>query len=245
MKYAAIIFTVVCAYRAILPRIDVTRVCWFDTFLNWTIFGRIGACFAEIGWATQMGLLLRRVAHCERKQLLDPKLVLLERARYVVIAIACVAECFSWTNLISENNLFAVWEQFLWMILFEIVGIGFVWLLRRRYKMTSGANGLPCSFWIFGIAMILIGLEQGFEAFGLYLPEYLHDQRQNKQYYGFVEGLSRLAECATVTQSMDTWFSDALWMTGYFSVGVWSSIWMFVAPYSLKGIYSSYPYMLG
>lgn len=48
MRISAIIFTVVCAYRAILPRIDVPRTCWFNTFANWIIFGRTGACIAEI-----------------------------------------------------------------------------------------------------------------------------------------------------------------------------------------------------
>ena len=218
MKYCAIVFTTVCAYRAVLPRIDVTRVCWFDSFLNWTFFGRIAACFAEIGWATQMGLLLRRLAHCERVQFVDSYPMHFEKAGYSVIVLACIAECCSWTNLITESNLFAVFEQFLWMILFEITGIGFI-LLLHRYS----TNTLPRSFWIFGIAMIVIGVEQGVESLGLYLTEYLHDERLHKEYYGFIEGLSRLAQCDTVSHSIDDWLFDALWMTGYFSVGVWSS----------------------
>jgi hypothetical protein len=32
-----------------------------------------------------------------------------------------------------------------------------------------------------------------------------------------------------VTQSMDVWQNDAAWMTAYFSIGVWSSIWLSVA----------------
>lgn len=34
---------------------------------------------------------------------------------------------------------------------------------------------------------------------------------------------------------MADWMSDALWMTGYFSVGVWTSIWLAVAQYSGGG----------
>ena len=33
-------------------------------------------------------------------------------------AVACTAEIFSWCNLISQNNLFAVIEQSLWGIIF-------------------------------------------------------------------------------------------------------------------------------
>ena len=43
-RVAAIVFTVVCAYRSILPRVDVPRMCWFDTPLNWIVFGRTGSC---------------------------------------------------------------------------------------------------------------------------------------------------------------------------------------------------------
>ena len=40
---AAMIFTLVCSYRAILPRVDVPRLCWLDTPLNWVLFGRAAA----------------------------------------------------------------------------------------------------------------------------------------------------------------------------------------------------------
>ena len=47
-RVAAIVFTIVCAYRSILPRVDVTRLCFFDTPLNWIIFGRTGTCVAVL-----------------------------------------------------------------------------------------------------------------------------------------------------------------------------------------------------
>ena len=52
LRVCAVIFTIVCAYRAILPRIDVPRICWYDIFLNWIIFGRLAATIAEVSWAT-------------------------------------------------------------------------------------------------------------------------------------------------------------------------------------------------
>ena len=54
--------------------------------------------------------------------------------------------------------------------------------------------------------------------------------QNNKKYYGFIHGLNRLAECNKVTQNIIDWKNDAPWMIGYFSVAVWSSIWMFIAP---------------
>eukprot|EP01084_Bolivina_argentea_P272568 464121_1 len=228
-KLSAIIFTIICAYRAVMPRIDVTRVCWFDTPANWILFGRITACIAEICWALQMGLLLRRFALV----MYLPKYGKhFERAGISVIIIACIAECNSWANLITENNFFAVIEQFLWMVLFEITGIGMILLLKSLSYKTSTLT----SYWIFGAIMIIIGLEQAYEAFGLYLVRYLQDENNHKIYYGFSDGLKKLTQCNQVTQNIADWDGDAPWMTGYFSIGVWSSIWLFIAPFNLIGI---------
>jgi hypothetical protein len=56
---AAWVFTVVCGYRSILPRVDVPRLCWFDTPLNWVLFGRASATVAELAWAFQMTIFLQ------------------------------------------------------------------------------------------------------------------------------------------------------------------------------------------
>lgn len=225
VRTCALIFTLVCAYRAVLPRIDVLRICWFDSPLNWVVFGRLAATVAEVAWATQMGVVLRRVA----TNLFDAGLVS-RRARSAaslggasIIAMACFAECWSWTNLITENNVFAVVEQALWMVLFVVMGVGVLLLLPYWPDPHR-------SYTAFAILVIAMGLEQGFEAFGMYLPRFIQDQEDGKAYEGLVDGFKRLAECAVVSRSMQEWSEDALWMTGYFSVGVWSSIWLALAP---------------
>lgn len=101
--------------------------------------------------------------------------------------------------------------------------------IARAGRSESRLASTPRSWWLFALLVTGMGVEQGYEALGLYLPRYLHDQKQNTQYCGFGEGLRRLASCAEVTQSMDVWQNDAAWMTAYFSIGVWSSIWLSVA----------------
>lgn len=225
LRTSAAVFTVVCAYRAIAPRIDVPRTCWFDSPLNWIVFGRSAATVAEIAWATQMGLVQR----CLAKALLARGLVSdsiccrCSQAGIAVIVIACIAECWSWTNLITENNVFAVVEQGLWMTLFLTTGIGIAVLLSHWPRR-------PLSFCLFVVLVCGMGFEQGYEAFGLYLPRFLSDQAHGKQYEGFPAGLWKLADCSEVTQSVDDWSGDIPWMTGYFSFGVWSSLWLMATP---------------
>lgn len=226
LRLAAVIFTTVCAYRSVLPRIDVPRICWLDTPLNWVVFGRAAATVAEVSWALQMGLVLRRLGAALHRTDYIP----LSRRRAAaaagcaVIAMACTAECFSWTNLITESNVFAVVEQGLWCILFLTTGLGMAFLCRSW-------PARPAAYWVFIVLAIAMGLEQGFESLGLYLPRFLEQQAAGAHYQDFTTGLRRLASCAQVTQDMATWKNDAPWMTGYFSVGVWTSIWLSIATF--------------
>jgi len=229
LRVAAVVFTFVCGYRAVLPRIDVPRICWFDTPLNWVLFGRLAATVAEIGWVTQMGLVTRRLAMAVAAIVPEEDSIAqlanhAKRCGTAVIALACIAECCSWTNLISECNLFAVFEQGLWSVLFLITGTAMARLLLLWPER-------PVAYWIFVVLAIGMGIEQSYEAFGLYLPRYISDEAKDVHYTGFADGLSKLAACAKVSQDMATWSADVPWMTGYFSVAVWTSIWLSTATF--------------
>ena len=132
LRSCAVIFTIVAAYRSVLPRIDVPRTCFFDTPLNWVLFGRSAATVAEVAWSVQMGIVLSMLgAKLHAGRMVSQSAA--KRALFggrAVVCMACVAECNSWTNLVSENNLFAVVEQSLWSLLFLTTGVGIGSLLR-------------------------------------------------------------------------------------------------------------------
>lgn len=236
LEVMAAIFTGVCAFRSIMPRIDVSRVCWFDTPLNWPIVGRSAACIAELAWAAQMACIVRRVAIRLRARgvLTQQNLYWFCNAANAVFCLAFIAEGCSWTNLITENNLFAVVEQALWSLLFFITGMALL-LLKRSW------HECPRSYMLFITITMLMATEQFVEAFALYLPRYLADERsQHNQdynhthtvhhYQSFSSGLHRLSGCAVVSHDIAVWASDAPWMLLYFSVAVWTSIWLSSAP---------------
>ena len=90
--------------------------------------------------------------------------------------------------------------------------------------------GHPRSYNIFVVLSTAMGLEQAFEALGLYLPRYIDEIHDDSYHFqGFTSGLLKLAECHKVTQSMDDWLEDSLWMSFYFSLAVWTSIWLSIA----------------
>src|SRR5262245_39353358 len=48
-----------CAFRSVLPRADVQRICLFDTWLSSVTIGRLVATFAEVCFAVQWALVLQ------------------------------------------------------------------------------------------------------------------------------------------------------------------------------------------
>src|SRR5262245_61299209 len=51
-----------CAFRSLLPRADVQRICLFDTWLSSIVVGRSVATIAEICFALQWAIMLRQLA---------------------------------------------------------------------------------------------------------------------------------------------------------------------------------------
>src|SRR5271170_828960 len=50
-----------CAFRAILPRADVQRICLFDTWLSSILVGRSVATIAELCFAMQWAIVLHEL----------------------------------------------------------------------------------------------------------------------------------------------------------------------------------------
>jgi hypothetical protein len=50
-----------CAFRSLLPRADVQRICLFDTWLSSVMVGRTVATVAEVCFAIQWAIILHRL----------------------------------------------------------------------------------------------------------------------------------------------------------------------------------------
>jgi hypothetical protein len=55
-----------CAFRSVLPRADVQRICLFDTWLSSVFVGRSVATIAEICFVIQWAIVLRQLARIWR-----------------------------------------------------------------------------------------------------------------------------------------------------------------------------------
>jgi hypothetical protein len=60
----------------------------------------------------------------------------------------------------------------------------------------------------------------------MYWDRYVFQQSSDVQSLSFGEGIKETLRCLTVSQSSDVWAKEMPWMTGYFTFGVWSMLWL-------------------
>src|ERR1700739_3881188 len=61
LMLVAAAYVFVCAFRSVLPRADVQRICLFDTWLSSVMVGRSVATVAELCFAAAWGIVLREL----------------------------------------------------------------------------------------------------------------------------------------------------------------------------------------
>lgn len=227
LDVCAWIFVLVCAYRSILPRIDVPEICWFNTPLNYIIYGRAAATIAELGWAFQIAVVQYfsvKDLHMETCGMIASSMA--------VFAMAVVAECCSWTCLSTKNRLFCVWEESLWTLLFIVPCMTSI-IIRKEIVRRKGRMCAPTYFGVgyrgYGIFLFFCFLAQALQVV-LYATRYASDQKEHVVYDDFFVGLKGLIDCKNVTNDFGQWWQDAAWMTPYFSICVWNSIWLSAYP---------------
>src|SRR6202012_1996661 len=85
-----------CAFRSILPRADVQRICLFDTWLSSVVVGRSVATVAELCFAAQWTIVLTRLG-----AMAGSDTVL--NAALLILPLILMAEAFSGYAVLTNN----------------------------------------------------------------------------------------------------------------------------------------------
>src|SRR5882672_10633282 len=105
-----------CAFRSVLPRADVQRICLFDHWTSSVFVGRSVATIAEVCFVAQWAIILGQIGELTGA---DTTV----NAALVIVPLIIVAECFSWYAVLTTNYLFNAIENSLWAVAFLIVGV--------------------------------------------------------------------------------------------------------------------------
>jgi hypothetical protein len=200
-----------CAFRAVLPRADVQRICLFDTWLSNVLLGRSIATIAEVCFAIQWAIVLHHFARSARSGTT-------RTVATAIVPLILVAEGFSWYAVITTNYLGNAIENSLWTVTFLAIGIALLPLLSRyvgpaRLAIAAALAGI-ISYVAF---MCTVDVP-------MYLARWHADATTDKELLGFLAGLHDASARWAVTHDIAQWRDEIAWKTLYFSAAVWSSL---------------------
>jgi hypothetical protein len=205
------IYVVACAIRSIWPRHDGDRHCFYDTWISVVFLGRSLATIAELSYCAQLCLALVAISG---KTATANRLMLAN-----VVAQTCC-----WYSVITQDQRGHTVEETIWLI----TGI---FLSYFCFNVDSNAlahhpddsQTFICWGRILGPVYVLF---MSLVDVPMYFNRYLMDTSAGKVYQTFEHGLSETLRCMVITGKDEYWVNEMPWMSLYFSIAVWSSLWL-------------------
>lgn len=207
------VYVLVCAYRSVLPRVDLERLVLVDSPLSSIILGRTAATVAEICFAIQLGLLVHQLGG-------QAGLPLVQTAAWGIPVFMTLAQAFCWHSVLTLNHITQAVESLLWAAGFFMTAV----LLAVVAQHSSG--------WVQAAALFGLVGSLGFIAYVLAIdtPMYLRRYRECRArgvcYLDLTSGARDAMVRRVPSRQWSAWKEDALWLTPYFSLGAWVSIGM-------------------
>jgi hypothetical protein len=210
-----------CAFRSLLPRADVQRICLFDTWLSSVMVGRSVATVAELCFAAQWALMLHQLGTMTGA---DTTL----SVAWVIVPLILIAECYSWYAVLTTNYLGNAIENSIWAVTFFLIGVG----LCRLLPEFDGPVRVVLGVSIAGIVAYLAFLMT--VDVPMYLGRWRAEVGDGSKLLRPLEGLRDVSTRWIVTHDLAEWKDEIAWMSLYFSMAVWASLALCVF-YSLAG----------
>lgn len=216
----AAVYMLGCAYRSVLPVYDIPRIVIVDSRLSSVMVGRSVATVAELCFAAQWALLLHRLALLAGSPFSHA-------ASLAIMPLVIIAECCSWHAVLTTEQRGHMVENSLWGVAAALVVASLLVIGPHRH-----ANFYwPMIIWSIGGA--------AYAAFiflfdvPMYGSRWLADRAAGRRYMSVAQGIVDVCRRQVVSYRWEDWKSEMLWMSLYFSFGVWASISLVHASISL------------
>jgi hypothetical protein len=208
-----------CAFRSVLPRADVQRICLFDHWTSSVFVGRSVATIAEVCFVAQWAIILGQIGELTGA---DTTV----NAALVIVPLIIVAECFSWYAVLTTNYLFNAIENSLWAVAFAIVGVALARLLPEfhgpvRWVLIGSIVGI--AFYLAFLVTVDVPM---------YLSRWKAGLDDGSKLFSVLEGLRDVRTRWVVSHDITHWKGEIAWMSLYFTGAVWASLAL-CAAYSL------------
>lgn len=200
-----------CGFRALLPLIEVPRLCLHDVWLARPAVTRSIATVAELCFAAQWALLLREAGSTagNRAVLLIARLLL---------PLIVSAELFCWYAVLSGNYLAHALENSHWTLAATLATAALAALWPQA--------GRPARRWL--AAAIALGVAYVLFMLGIDVPMYLARWQESGQSgllgRPLAEGWQAALQRCVVAPEWAAWRADSVWLSLYFTGAVWASV---------------------
>jgi hypothetical protein len=200
-----------CAFRSVLPRTDVGRLCLFDGWLSSVMLGRSVATVAEICFVAQWAIILHLLARTSQSGLAHA-------VARVVVPLIVLAEGFSWYAVITTNYLGNTIENSLWAVTFLLIAVALVALLDKFTGVVQMAIAAAL-VGVIGYVIFMISIDVP-----MYFDRWQADLTSGKELLGVIAGLHDARTHWVVSHDVARWDGEIVWMSLYFSFAVWGSL---------------------
>jgi hypothetical protein len=205
------VYVGVCAFRSLFPRVDLERVCLWDTWLSAILIGRTAATIAELCFALQCGLFMQRLSEMTGRPLLAA-------GALAFVPLVIIAELVCWYSVLSLNHIGHAIEESLWALL--------MLMLSAMFGTAALAVQAPlriiliAGFLVYGVGA---GLTIAFDV-KMYIRRWRLKAADVR--LTLATGLRDSRHRRHPTVTWEVWREEMPWMTLYFSIGVWTSLAM-------------------
>lgn len=214
------IYVFVCAFRSFYPRIDLERYCLFDTPISSVVLGRTSATIAEICFSIQCALLIFDLGI-----VLNSSTIIF--ISYAIVPIIVLAQVFCWYAALTLNHFWHGMEELAWVIMVLLAAgsfySGFI-ALDGVYKILMGIGILSS----LGSAYIMLFMD-----IPMYFSRKKDGASQDTKYLTVAEGMNDALSRRVQTSDWAVWKKEAVWITTYFTFGVWLSIGMVLVDFNV------------
>lgn len=209
-----------CAFRSVLPVYDVPRIVLIDSLLSSVIVGRSVATVAELAFAAQWALMLHAIAslgHSPFGQAISVAIVPL-----IVLAEGC-----SWYAVLRTEQRAHAIENAVWGFAAALLVAGLLVIGPARIEQLYQTTIAWCVGGAAYVAFIF------FFDVPMYLSRWHADKTKGRDRLSLALGVVDVCRRRIVSYSWEDWRNEVLWMSLYFTVGVWSSLSLVYAAIAL------------
>jgi hypothetical protein len=199
-----------CAFRSVLPVVDIPRLVLIDSRLSSVLVGRSVATVAELCFAAQWALALHRSASSGGSPFV-------QGVSFAVVALVVLAEGCSWYAVLTTGQRAHAVENSLWGVSAALAVAGMVAIGPHRLAglyppMIAGGAAFVAFIFFYDVPM--------------YWSRWRVDQANGHKYLSLAAGMVDVCRRWTVSYRWEDWRDEVAWMSLYFTFGVWSSIWL-------------------